>query len=134
MKKKNQLDLSLFTQRISPPENRSTVLCVNILADGKFNMNGKLSEKLGGKALEILFTDSGRNFLIAEKGEMEMPITFPKSGSRKLPVIADMLKRQKISLPAKYEVWQRDDGYWQGDFLENPTVSQSVKPHNSKWK
>ena len=134
MKKKNQLELGMFTQRISPPENRSTALCVNILADGKFNMNGKLAEKLGGKTLEILFTDSGRNFLIAEKGEMEMPITFPKSGSRKLPVLADMLKRQKISLPAKYEVWQRDDGYWQGDFLENPTVSPSAKPHNLKQK
>ena len=97
-------------------------------------MNRKLAEKLGGKTLEILFTDSGRNFLIMENGDSKLQITFPKSGSRKLPDLTNMLKKQKISLPARYEVWQRDDGYWQGDYFENPTVSQSAKPHNLKQK
>ena len=125
--KKMPLDRSRFTQRLSVPESRNSILCVNILSDVKFNMNGKLTEKLGGKTVEIFFTENGRNFLIIESGEMETPITFPKSGSKKIPGLEDMLTKQKLMLPARYEVWKRDDDCWQGDYLENPTSGPSAK-------
>ena len=44
--KRKMIDRKLFTQPVTPPENRYTLMSVTVYADGKFNMNGKLSEKL----------------------------------------------------------------------------------------
>lgn len=45
--------LDEFCIAITPPVNRLASLCVNIYSDGRFNMNGKLAEKLGSKKVAI---------------------------------------------------------------------------------
>ena len=52
---RKMIDRKLFTQPVTPPENRYTLMSVTVYPDGKFNMNGKLAEKLGGKRLCISF-------------------------------------------------------------------------------
>ena len=126
------IDRKLFTQTVAPPESKHSLMCVNIYPDGKFNMNGKLSEKLGGKCLCIAFTEDAKNFILTENASVDNAITFPKSGSKTIPSVLDIIKRGKLTLPAKYEVWLADDNVWQGDYIENPTISPVGKPLNSK--
>lgn len=132
MKKKIAMNRDLFTHTITPPEKLAQMTCVNIYEDGKFNMNGRLANKLGGKSLEIAFTEDGVHFMLMETTVSDFTVCFPKNGSRKLPDVIEHLKKQKIMLPARYEVWLTDEGHWQGDLLENPTPLQSGKHHNSK--
>lgn len=132
MKKRTPLPRNLFSKPISPPEKLSQIMCVNIYDDGKFNMNGKLANKLGSKTLELSFTEDGTHFMIQDASDSLSGIKFPKSGSRKLPEIAEHLKARKILFPAKYEVWLTDEGFWQGDLLENPTQPRLEKHRNSK--
>ena len=132
MKKKTALDPTLFTQVVSPPENAFRTMSVNIYEDGKFNMNGKLTRALGGKSLQIAFTDDCKNFMMSEAPEGDSSLHFPKNGSKKLPMVIQLLKKQKILFPARYEVWFTEGGFWQGDICENPTLLQSGKPRASK--
>ena len=128
--KRKMIDRMLFTQPVMPPENRYTLMSVTVYPDGKFNMNGKLSEKLGGKQLCISFTSDAKNFILAEGADNT--ITFPKSGSKIVPSALEIIKEGKLPLPAKYEVWLADDGIWQGDYLENPTLPPAGKHPVSK--
>ena len=41
------IPLEQFTIEITPPETRSSMLAISLYEDGKFNMNGKLSQILG---------------------------------------------------------------------------------------
>ena len=130
--KKIALPRTMFTQKMIPASTISQTTCVNIYKDGKFNMNGKLAAILGGKTLELSFTDDGQHFLLEESSGGVQSVRFPKSGSRKLLVVTALLEQQHIMMPAKYEVWLTEDGVWQGDLLENPMLSQSPKPRSSK--
>lgn len=130
--KRKQIDRSLFTQHVTPPGNRYTVMSVTVYADEKFNMNGKLAEKLGGKQLSISFTEDAKHFLLKENPEEERSINFPKNGSKTIPDVLDKIKKGKMTLPAKYDVWLCEDGAWQGDYVENPTQSPAGKRPNSK--
>ena len=113
-------------------DQQKSLVILNIYKDGKFNMNGKLAAILGGKTLELSFTDDGQHFLLEESSGGVQSVRFPKSGSRKLLVVTALLEQQHIMMPAKYEVWLTEDGVWQGDLLENPMLSQSPKPRSSK--
>ena len=95
-------------------------------------MNGKLSEKLGGKRLSISFTADAKNFILAEAPDSNIAIAFPKNGSKIIPSALEIVKKGKLPLPAKYEVWLADDGIWQGDYVENPTSLHAGKHHSSK--
>ena len=95
-------------------------------------MNGKLAEKLGGKRVCVAFTPDGQHFSLKESAA-ECAIQFPKSGSKKLEALSELLSKNKIEFPAKYEVWYIEDGdYWQGDHIKNPIRLQSAKPRNLK--
>ncbi|MBR6574062.1 MAG: hypothetical protein IKK61_03620 [Clostridia bacterium] len=129
---RKMIDRKLFTQPVTPPENRYTLMSVTVYPDGKFNMNGKLAEKLGGKRLCISFTADAKNFILAEEPGSNLAIPFPKNGSKTIPSALERIKNGKIPLPAKYEVWLGEDGIWQGDYAENPTSSPADKHHSSK--
>lgn len=132
MKKRISLPRNLFSKTICPPEKLGQMMCVNIYNDGKFNMNGRLATKLGNKALDLAFTEDGTHFILLETSDSLSAIKFPKSGSRKLPEVTELLKGRKIVFPAKYEVWLTDEGHWQGDLLANPTQPQSGKHRSLK--
>ena len=104
-------------------------MCVNIYADGRFNMNGKLVEKIGSRRLSIRFTKDGKYLCLVENGD----IAFPKSGSRKLPDLLEKLKGTKISYPARYEVvYSECTQTWQGAYEENPTKLPSEKARSTR--
>ena len=131
MKKRKDIPLEEFTLTISPPSNRLASMCVNIYEDGRFNLNGKLIEKLTGKQLFIRFTHDGKYLCLIENGD----ISFPKSGSKKLPDMIEKLKGTGISYPARYEVTYSESTHsWQGCYEENPTKLPSEKVCNIKKK
>ncbi|MBE6905425.1 MAG: hypothetical protein E7476_04050 [Ruminococcaceae bacterium] len=133
IKERKDIPLEDFHIIIEPPENRFSTTCVTIYDDGKFNMNGNLSSILGGKELEIRLTDNCYNMCILDTGDKKKPIKFPKSGSRKIPMIICKLKDHGISLPAKYEMeYSKKYSCWQGEYVENPTKKPSTKPPSSK--
>lgn len=133
IKERKDIPLENFHVIIEPPENHFSTTCVTIYDDGKFNMNGKLSSVLGGKELQIRFTDDYLHMCIGETGEKNSLIKFPKSGSRKIPKLIRSLKEHGLLFPAKFEFWHsKTTGSWQGEYVENPTKKSSVKPPNSK--
>lgn len=131
---KKSIPLDQFTVPIPNPANRLNTTCVVIYQDGRFNMNGRLAESLGGKKLGVAFTPDAKHFAIRDSG-LENPIPFPKSGSKRLEYAASHLKQQGIMFPAKFEVWQNEEGgFWQGDILPNPTQSPSKRRRGSVRK
>lgn len=126
---RKDIPLEEFDLIISPPANRLASMCVNIYADGRFNMNGKLVEKIGSRRLSIRFTKDGKYLCLVENGD----ITFPKSGSRKLPDLLEKLKGTKITYPARYEiVYSERTQSWQGAYEENPTKLPSEKVRSTR--
>lgn len=124
------LSLRDFTVEIRAPENRMHIVCLYIHEDGKFNMNGRLAQILGGKRLKVCFLESAKNLALVEAND---GISFPKSGSYKLPDAAEFLKKHKITMPAQFEVWHNEQGgFWQGDYVENPTTGPCKKRPNTR--
>lgn len=97
------IDRKLFTQPVLPPENRYSRMGVTIHPNGKFCMNGKLSQKLAGKHLSISFTADSKNFIIEETDDINA-ISFPKNGSKTLPSALDIIVSSKLTPPVKYDV------------------------------
>lgn len=129
MNTRKDIPLEEFDLIISPPVNRLASMYVNIYADGRFNLNGKLIEKIGSRKLSIRFTRDGKYLCLVENGD----ISFPKGGSRKLPDTIDKLKGTKITYPARYEVVYSELTHtWQGVYEENPTKSPSEKVRNTR--
>ena len=128
------LSLEQFTFIAVPPESQISSLRVNIYADGRLILNGKLAEVLSGKAVEIRFTDDARHLCFFES-DSENAVRFPKNGSKRLPSAVEHLKRHKTTLPARYEVkFSEELAFWQGDYSENPPVAQQKNPAGSKRK
>lgn len=126
---RRDIPLEEFEIIISPPSNRLASMCVNIYADGKFNLNRKLAARIGGKKLGIRLTRDGKYLCLIENGN----IAFPKSGSCKIPEVIEKLKDAKISFPAKYEVvFSESTQTWQGPLEENPIMKPSEKVRSTK--
>jgi len=126
---RKNIPLEEFELIISPPTNRLATMYVNIYSDGRFNLNGKLTEKIGNRKVSVRFTKDGKYLCLAENGD----ISFPKSGSRKLPDLLEKLKGTKITYPARYEVVYSEPTHsWQGVYEENPTKSPSEKVRSTK--
>ena len=64
MATKQFVPLEQFTFVIAPPASRTDILCVNLYADGRFNLNGKLAEALRGKSVQISFTDDAKHLCL----------------------------------------------------------------------
>ena len=126
---RKDIPLEEFELIISPPANRLATMYVNIYSDGRFNLNGKLTEKIGNRKVSVRFTKDGKYLCLAENGD----ISFPKSGSRKLPDLLEKLKGTKITYPARYEVVYSEPTHsWQGCYEENPTKLPSEKVRSTK--
>lgn len=126
---RRDIPLEEFSVIISPPSNRLESTSVNIYSDGKFNLNGKLTEKLGGKKIKIQFTPDCRYLCLLENGD----ISIPKGGSRKLPEVSDLLKKNGIMMPVKYELlYSEVTKSWQGEHEENPIKLPSRKVRSTK--
>ena len=128
------LSLEQFTFIAVPPESQISSLRVNIYADGRLILNGKLAEVLSGKAVEIRFTDDARHLCFFES-DSENAVRFPKNGSKRLPSVVEHLKRHKTTLPARYDVkFSEELAFWQGDYCGNPPVTKSKSQVSLKQK
>ena len=118
------LPLEQFTFIVDPPDSHISSLRVNIYADGRLILNGKLAAQLSGKPVQIRFTDDAKHLCIVES-DSENTVRFPKNGSKRLPAALEHLKGHKIPLPARYEVSYNEElTFWQGDHSENPPATQ----------
>lgn len=118
------LSLEQFTFIVDPPDSHTNSLYVNIYADGRLNLNGRLAAELSGKPVQIRFTGDAKHFCIIES-DSENAVKFPKNGSKRLPSALEHLKGHKIALPARYEVnYNKELAFWQGDYSENPPKSK----------
>ena len=126
------LPLEQFTFIATPPELRAQALCVNIYANGRLNLNGKLAEKMSGKNLQIRFTEDAKHLCLIEVSQ-DQAIRFPKNGSKRLPSVIDYLKAHRMSFPARYLInYDETQNFWQGDYYENPIHAQAPVQSNSK--
>lgn len=129
MSVRRDIPLEEFSIIISPPSNRLESTSVNIYSDGKFNLNGKLTEKLGGRKIKIQFTPDCRYLCLLENGD----ISIPKGGSRKLLEVSDLLKKNGIMMPVKYELqYSVVTKSWQGEREENPIKLPSRRARSTK--
>lgn len=78
----NYLPLEQFTFIVDPPENRARAYFVSVYADGRFNMNGRLAEKMSKNPLQIRFNRDGTRLCLLESAK-EKTMQFPKNGSKK---------------------------------------------------
>ena len=116
------LSLDQFTFIVDPPDSHISTLRVNIYADGRLILNGKLTGELRGKPVQIRFTGDAKHLCIIES-DSENAIRFPKNGSKRLPSALEHLKGHKITLPARYNVsYNEEFAFWQGDHCPNPTM------------
>ena len=126
---RRDIPLEEFSIIISPPANRLESTCVNIHSDGRFNLNGKLAEKLGGKKIRIQFTPDCRYLCLQEGGD----ISIPKGGSRKIEEISKLLKKNGVLMPAKYELFYSETTRsWQGEREPNPIKPPSRRVRSTK--
>lgn len=124
------IPMEQFTIQVEAPSRQSEEMCVNILENGHFNLNGRLTRVLGGKKLELYFTKDYQHMCLKPS---DTGVQFPKSGSCKLHKCVQSLKEAGIVLPAKYSVWKPENTcHWQGDLTENPTQKRSGVRHSSK--
>ena len=118
------LPLEQFTFIVNPPDTHISSLRVNIYADGRLILNGKLAAELSGKPVQIRFTGDAKHLCFIES-DSENAVRFPKNGTKRLPSALEYIRGHKITLPARYEV-NYDEGraFWQGDYSENPPTTQ----------
>lgn len=130
----NYLPLEQFSFVVDPPKMYAKTYYASIYTDGRFNLNSRLAEKLSGKPLQIRFNKDGTRLCLIESAE-EKTMQFPKNGTKKIPDVANYLKKQKILLPARYTVgYSEEYSSWQGFLDENPTFTQASRRPNSKRK
>lgn len=128
------LPLEQFTFIVNPPDTHISSLRVNIYADGRLILNGKLAAELSGKPVQIRFTGDAKHLCLIE-GDAENAVKFPKNGSKRLPSALEYPKNHRITLPARYEVsYDEERAFWQGDYCENPPTMQQKNQTGSKRK
>ena len=134
LNKKQELPEEEFTVLITPPR-KTAIDAVSINADGFVQPNASFAAKIAKLPLKFAFSADGRHFLLKQvDSDDPSQITFAKGGRRKLPDTNDLLRKKQLTYPVRYEVFERKDGGWQGDYAENPTMSFSAKPRKSKGK
>lgn len=99
---------------ILKPETRHTILFgINVLENGKINLNGRLNKELVERELEIRISSDGNIIVLNPNGEIRHK--FPKSGSVKNMEIVRILKKSKKEFPVHYDVeWNEEQNIWIG--------------------
>lgn len=132
MSEHKKIPIDDFSICISNPVNRLNSYSLSIYTDGRIILNGKLSEKIARRKLDLRLTSDMKHVCLRVNDDSG-DIIFPKNGSKKFDTIPHLLTKNKIVAPAKYEVWYNDE-FWQGDYIENPMQLQKEKPRSSKQK
>lgn len=122
-----------FTFIVESPANRQSLKTVTVYTDERFTLNAKFAEEMAGKLICIRFTPDGKHLCLEESEPMKATYQVPKNGSRKFAQIKELLVRNKVALPAKYNiVFNEKEHFWQGDLVPNPMVQNTGRRKDSK--
>lgn len=120
---KQSISKNRFTFMVTPPTTRLNMKGITIYDDERFILNSKLADELYGKSVAICFTEDAKHLCLEECEPSEQTVKITHTGKKRLPETSAFLRKNKISFPAKYEVWfNREENFWQGDLLENPMI------------
>lgn len=133
MNRTNYISKDQFSVIVEPPVNRQSIKTVTVYKDERFCLNAKFAEQLFGKMICIRFTPDAKHLSLEECDERHATYKMPKNGSRKFSQIKELLEKNKILFPAKYNITYNDkDNFWQGDLVQNPSYQNTRKRRDSK--
>ena len=111
---------------VRPQSRRGSELGINVLPNGRINLNKKLTDHLQGNKVSVRFRKDGMEVVVFND---DNGFNLPKSGSFKNEEFINYLKEQKIQLPARYNVIVDEDKVFKGK-LPNEVISKVKR----KWR
>ena len=134
------LDLRNMTDEefsiIVTPSTPQTAMQITINESGKVAMSGKLAQKFSKKPVQLRFNRDFSAIQLEESPENEEynSITFPKNGRKTIANATELLKENRIPLPAVFQGYCLNDTKWRGERQQNPTMKSSSSTRNAKKK
>lgn len=96
---------------VRPKSRRIGEFGINILPNGRINLNGKLMESLGTGKISIKFSRDGLEVVVLKDDNGFFP---PKNGSFKNEDFVEYLKKEKLQLPIHYCVSLIENNVYKG--------------------
>lgn len=111
---------------VRPQSRKSGELGINVLPNGRINLNKKLTERLDNNKISVRFRKDGIEVVVFKD---DNGFILPKSGSFKNEEFVNYLKEKKMQLPIHYIV-NLDEGKVFKGKLANDVISKVKK----KWR
>lgn len=111
---------------VRPQSRKGSDLGINVLPNGRINLNKKLTERLSGNKISVRFKKDGIEVVVFND---DNGFILPKSGSFKNEEFVNYLKEKKIQLPIHYDVNLDEDKVFKGK-LSNELISKVKK----RWR
>lgn len=105
---------------VRPQSRKGSELGINILPNGRINLNKKLADCLSGNKVSVKFRKDGMEVIVFND---DSGFNLPKSGSFKNEEFVNYLKEQKIQLPVRYSVVLDENRVFKGK-LPNEVISK----------
>lgn len=123
-----------FTILITPSVPQAAMY-VKVEESGKILLCSKIAEKIAKKSVQIRFNQSYTAIQISESTTKENIVIFPKSGRKTVPNAAEMLKKNKVPLPAVFQgYFCTEFEKWRGERQQNPITKSSPTTRGTKKK
>lgn len=106
------------------PQGRKLSYTVSFTVCGKCNISSKLLPLIPA-SITIGICCDGKEIVLAEKEESGYKL--PKSGSLRDPNLTRAIVERGISLPARYQMKQLEDGVWIGTLCDPPQAAGVTK-------
>lgn len=109
---------------------------ITIDASGKVLLSSKIAERFAKKPVQLQFNRDFSAIQLVENTQQSDPysLVFPKNGRKMIPNATELLRQNKIPLPAVYRGYCFDAGKWRGERQQNPTTKSSASTRSIKKK
>lgn len=117
------------------PSVPQAAMYVTVEESGKVLLSGKVAERVAKKPVHIRFNRDYTAIQISKADAEEKSILFPKNGRKTVPDAAEILKRNRIPLPAVFQgYFCTESDKWRGERQQNPTTKPSRATPSTKKK
>lgn len=126
-----------FSVPVMPAAPTSARLFVTVNREGKIHLCEKLAAVFAKRPVKVSFNPQASAIQIAvAEGERDAyMVAFPKNGTRKFDGVVELLKKNGISVPARYEsLCGVENNVWRGAVTVNPTMKLSADGRSTKKK
>ena len=126
-----------FSVPVMPAAPTSARLFVTVNREGKIHLCEKLAAVFAKRPVKVSFNPQASAIQIAvAEGERDAyMVAFPKNGTRKFDGVVELLKKNGISVPARYEsLCGVENNVWRGAVTVNPTMKLSEDGRSTKKK